>query len=152
TTGHAPDTTGHAPDATGHAPDATGHAPDATGDALEAAGHAPDATGNAPARPGSPYMHMRGPELHLSDAEADGILDHPLGPPDQVFRSGRLENAGGGKGAIHDAVTVVSVERDGTAHFHDEPDIDIHFHLPIDTDWVRHPDAKFRATKEEIGK
>jgi hypothetical protein len=97
-------------------------------------------------------MHMRGPELHLSDADADQILDHPLGPPPEVQRSGRLDNAPGGTAVIPDAVTVVTVEPDGTAHFHDKPNIDIHFHLPIDLDWFRRPDAKLIATKEELGK
>jgi hypothetical protein len=41
------------------------------------------------------------------------------------------ENAPGGGGVIHDRVTTVTVERDGTAHFHDKPDIDPHWQVPI---------------------
>jgi hypothetical protein len=132
----------------GHEPDAAGHEPDTAGTQPGAAGHPPDA-GRGPGRPGSLYMHMRGPELHLSEGELDRILDNPLGPPPEVHRSGRLHPAGGGESIIPDAATIATVERDGTAHFHDKPDIDIHFHLPT------HPpitERELRATKEELGK
>jgi hypothetical protein len=76
-------------------------------------------------------MHMRGPELHLSDADADRILDNPEAPPTPVPKSGRLESAPGGRGVIPDLVATMEVERDGTVHVHDAPDADIHFHVPL---------------------
>src|SRR2546423_1600383 len=77
---------------------------------------APPATPHdvAPPRGPSVYMNMRGPALHLSDREADGILDHPEAPPPAPHVSGKLENAPGGRAVIRDAVTSVTVERDGT--------------------------------------
>jgi hypothetical protein len=43
-----------------------------------------------------------------------------------VMPSGKLHDTGGGAARIDDAVTTVTVDRDGTAHFHDKPDLDIH--------------------------
>ncbi len=98
-------------------------------------------------------MHMRGPSFTLGDGELDAILDNPQQPPPQVERSGRLESAPGGAAVVHDAVTTVTVERDGTAHFHDKRDIDIHFHLPLPSlGWLRDPERAIRETREELGK
>ncbi|MGE5183160.1 MAG: hypothetical protein ACM31C_13915 [Acidobacteriota bacterium] len=106
-----------------------------------------------PKPPGSLYMHMRPPEWHLSDGDADAILDHPLPPPAEVERPGRLEAAPGGTGVIHDAVTQVAVERDGTAHFHDAKDIDIHLHVPLPSlDDLRHSERALRDFGDELGR
>jgi hypothetical protein len=117
-------------------------------------GHEAGATSKSPARPtGSLYMHMRGPELHLSDADADHILDNPEAPPAPVFKSGRLDSAPGGRGRIRDAVTNVEVERDGTAHFHDTPDIDVHLRVPIPSlDGLRHSEEWIHEHADEAGK
>jgi len=40
--------------------------------------------------------------------------------------SHRLDDAPGGRAVIHDIVTEISVDRDGTAHLHDKPDVDAH--------------------------
>lgn len=107
----------------------------------------------APRGPGSPYMHMRGPEFRLSDEGADAIFDHPLGPPPQVPRSGKLENAPGGRAAIHDPVAEIEVERDGTVHVNRTPDIDIHLDLPLPSlSALRDPEKALRGTLKEIGK
>jgi hypothetical protein len=121
------------------------------------AGHrTPDTAGHPDAgRRTSLYMHMRGPSFALGDGELDAILDHPLPPPPQVERSGRLESAPGGAGVVHDAVTTVMVERDGTAHFRDKRDIDIHFHLPLplpSLETLRHPERAIHKAGDELGK
>ena len=76
---------------------------------------------------GHDLMKMRGPELHGVALSFDPDK-HPLPPP--VAISGRLQDAGRGA-VIHDRVTTVAVEQDGTAHFHDKPDAEIHLQLPI---------------------
>ena len=124
----------------------TSGAPDASGSRT-----APDKRAND--QRGSLYMHMRGPEWHLSDGDADRILDHPLPPPPKVYRSGRLQSAPGGTGVIADAVTAVTVEPDGTAHFHDAKDFTFHFHLPLPSlDDLRHSERALRGFGDEIGR
>lgn len=82
-------------------------------------------------QPGSLYMHMRGPELHISDADADQIFAHPEAPPPMLPHNERLENAPGGRGVIRDPVAIIDVEKDGYAHINATPDVDIHFHVPL---------------------
>jgi hypothetical protein len=74
---------------------------------------------------------MRGPDLRLG-ARAIDQMKRGGRAPERVARSGRLESAGGGRGAIHDAVTDITVDRDGTVHLHDKDDVDMHWdiHLP----------------------
>lgn len=88
-----------------------------------------EAAGGSPGA--SRWFTMRGPDLRLGEATLDRIA-HGGRAPERVPRSGRLESAGGGRGAIHDAVTDITVERDGTVHLHDRDDIDMHWdiHLP----------------------
>jgi hypothetical protein len=74
---------------------------------------------------------MRGPDLGLAPDIAARIAAGGRALPEKAHESGRLENAPGGGGVIHDRVTTVTVERDGTAHFHDKPDIDPHWQVPI---------------------
>jgi hypothetical protein len=81
------------------------------------------------ASPGS--LRMRGPDLGLAPDIAARIVAGGRPLPEPVHESGKLENAPGGGGVIHDRVTTVTVERDGTAHFHDKPDIDPHWQVPI---------------------
>jgi hypothetical protein len=71
-------------------------------------------------------MRMRPAGWSRGDAGLAALAAAGAPPPPPVRESGRLEPAPGGEGVIHDQVTAVSVERDGTAHFHDEPDADIH--------------------------
>ena len=81
--------------------------------------------------PGHGLMHMRGPELHPGDAQLESIANagQPLAP--RAHETGRVENAPNGKAVIHDAVTTVRIDRDGTAHLDDKPDIEVHWRLPI---------------------
>jgi hypothetical protein len=83
-------------------------------------------------RPGSNrWFTMRGPDLRLSEGVLERIARGGRAP-ERVARSGRVESAGGGAAVIHDAVTDITVERDGTVHLHDRPDIDMEWdiHLP----------------------
>jgi hypothetical protein len=83
-------------------------------------------------RPGSNrWFTMRGPELRLSEGFLDRIARGGRAP-ERVARSGRVESAGGGTAVIHDAVTDITVERDGTVHLHDRPDVSMEWdiHLP----------------------
>ena len=96
----------------------------------EAAGSRPGET--AGGRPGaSRWFTMRGPDLRLGPETVDQIVRGGRAP-ERIARSGRLESAGGGRGVIHDAVTDVTVDRDGTVHLHDKDDVDLHWdiHLP----------------------
>jgi hypothetical protein len=74
---------------------------------------------------------MRGPDLALAPDAAARIVARGGARAETVHESGKLENAPGGGAVIHDRVTTVTVERDGTAHFHDKPDIEVHVHSPI---------------------
>lgn len=76
-------------------------------------------------------LRMRGPDLGLAPDVAQRLAAGGAPAPARAVESGRLENAPGGGGVIHDRVTTVTVERDGTAHFHDKPDIDPHWQVPI---------------------
>jgi len=76
---------------------------------------------------GRDLMKMRGPELHGVALSFDPDK-HPLPPP--VAISGRLHDAGRNM-VIPDLVTTVKVDPDGSAHFHDKPDAEIHLQLPI---------------------
>jgi hypothetical protein len=98
------------------------------------------AAGAAAVRPGEPvggrpgasrWFTMRGPDLRLGKETLDRIARGGRAP-ERIARSGRLESAGGGTGVIHDAVTDITVERDGTVHLHDRDDVDMHWdiHLP----------------------
>jgi len=75
-------------------------------------------------------LTMRGPDLRVGDRAARDILG-ATPPHDSVVRSGRLAESGGGTAVVHDGVSTLTVDRDGTAHFHDHADIDLHwdFHL-----------------------
>lgn len=89
-----------------------------------------------PSGDGAALMRMRGADLRLERGAAERIATGGAGGPrDELRRSGRLEAQPGGRGIIHDRVTTVHVEADGTAHFQDEKDIDIHFTLPIPRVW-----------------
>jgi len=131
--------------------------------AASAAGTANISTGGAVAPErgrgtdtGKGMFKMRGPELHPGDAAMEHIADAPGHVPSAVIPSKRLEDAGGGS-VIHDAVTTITVDRDGTAHLHDKPDGDIHIStnpLAIITDikdagkviadWAEDPEAGTR--------
>jgi hypothetical protein len=81
---------------------------------------------------GHGYMRMRGAELGLDPRSAERIVEgggHEL--PQETKPSGIMQHVSGGKAVIYDRVTTVSVEQDGTAHFADKPDIDVHLKLPI---------------------
>jgi hypothetical protein len=83
----------------------------------------------------SGLMKMRGADLTLDAGTAERIANAPQAPRDELRKSGKLQSTPGGGAAIYDRVTTLSVEKDGTAHFDDKPDIDTHFHLPIPRLW-----------------
>jgi hypothetical protein len=84
-------------------------------------------------RPGaSRWFTMRGPDLRLGPETVDRIVRGGRAP-ERIARSGRLESAGGGRGVIHDAVTDVTVDRDGTVHLHDKDDVDWHWDIDLPT-------------------
>lgn len=108
------------------------HGPPSAGgaDQLAASSHA--ATGETgPADRATGLLHMRGADLALAPDVADRIAAGGPELPEHAHVSGKLENVSGGGGVIHDRVTTVIVERDGTAHFNDKPYIDVHLHVPI---------------------
>src|SRR3569623_637293 len=74
---------------------------------------------------------MRGADLALAPEVANRIAAGGPELTQPAYHSGKLENVSGGGGVIHDRVTTVTVERDGTAHFHDKAYIDVHLHVPI---------------------
>jgi hypothetical protein len=83
----------------------------------------------APAPSSSPLMTMREPELRPGDDALAPIAGTgSAAAPAPV--SGRLESVSGGTSVIHDRVTTITVERDGTAHLHDKPYFEIHFLHP----------------------
>lgn len=87
-------------------------------------GSSATATGSAsashePAERGHGLMTMRGPELHPGDAVLAHIADAPSYEPRAVPPPR----------PIGDMVTTVSVDRDGTAHFHDRGDAEAHANL-----------------------
>jgi hypothetical protein len=108
----------------------------APGQAIAAGAAGPAAVSPGEVGPGggrgpNRWLTMRGPDLRLGEGFLDRIA-HSGRAPARVARSGRLESAGGGTGVIHDAVTDITVDRDGTAHLHDRPDVswDWDIHLP----------------------
>ena len=137
---HATDhalTTNHEPAAnhaltTHHAPGAVeataSHAPGAD---ETTASHAPGADEATPHRAPGGLLRMRGADLTLAPDVAEHIAAG--GPPlvEPVHESGKLDSVSGGGAVIRDRVTTVAVERDGTAHFADKPDIALRWHVPI---------------------
>ncbi len=83
---------------------------------------------------GTGLMRMRGPDLDLDPQVAERIAaaGHK---PDELRRSGKLKSQPGGGAIIHDRVTTMTVEPDGSANFDDLKDIDPQFKLPIPKIW-----------------
>jgi hypothetical protein len=71
-------------------------------------------------------LGMRGPELHPSDDAMAHIAEQPGHQGTTAIPSHRLDNAPNGREVIHDAVTEITVDRDGTAHLHDKGDLTAH--------------------------
>lgn len=112
-------------------------------------------TGSGSGSTGKNLFRMRGPELKPTAINSFDPNAHPAPPPVQI--SGRLQDAGRGS-VINDRVTTVTVERDGTAHFHDKPDGEVHVIIPIVTreqlgnmlrTWYADPYAQTRAGKPQ---
>jgi hypothetical protein len=129
------------------------------------ASSAGNSTGTAAPEPGRGHgtgagkgmFEMRGPELHPGDAAMEHIADAPGHEPVAVIPSGRVDSAPGGRAVIHDEVTTITVDRDGTAHLHDKADGDIHISVnPLAiisnvkavgtsiADWAKDPEAGTR--------
>jgi len=97
--------------------------------------------------PKTSLLRMRaGTDLGLDADVAERIASTPGHRGSEPYRSGRVEHRPDGTAVVHDAVTRLEVERDGTAHFHDKPYIDIKFHWPIPT-W----DFDIDKMRHEIG-
>lgn len=125
-----------------------------------------DTPGTLPTPTGAPKtsLGMRGPALHPSDDQLAHIADAPgHDPPPPLIPSKRLDDAPNGRAVIHDAVTTISVDRDGTVHLHDKPDVDAHLDInPLAVitnvkdagktiaDWAVDPEAskKFGRTQD----
>jgi hypothetical protein len=71
-------------------------------------------------------LGMRGPELHPTDDAMAHIAEQPGHRGTTAIPSHRLDNAPNGREVIHDAVTEITVDRDGTAHLHDKADLTAH--------------------------
>jgi hypothetical protein len=82
--------------------------------------------------PSTSLMHMRahGTGLEVTSEMAARIPGTPYRPGEPTI-TGKLESTPGGGAVVHDAVTTMTVERDGNVTFADKPDIDLQFHLPI---------------------
>jgi hypothetical protein len=74
-------------------------------------------------------LGMRGPELHPSDEAMGHIAEQPGHQGTTPIPSRRLDNAPNGREVIHDAVTEITVDRDGTAHLHDKGDVTAHIDI-----------------------
>jgi hypothetical protein len=108
--------------------------------------------GAEPSAAGSPSTSP-GPDLGGHGGSIlEAIANRPDAPtpPAPIKPSGSLQPNGGGTARIDDVVTTVTVERDGTAHFHDKADIDIHFHLPS-LDVFRDPGKSWEEAKQGLG-
>ncbi len=118
--------------ATGATAGSSGEVGRGTAIATGAAAGSPGEAGAGGHRGSNRWFTMRGPDLRLSEGFLDRIA-HGGRAPGRVARSGRVESAGGGTAVIHDAVTDVTVERDGTVHLHDRADVDMHWDLHLPT-------------------
>lgn len=77
-------------------------------------------------------MRMRVPDLGLHPDVAERIAGAAsAGPHDEVRRSGKLESEPGGRAVVHDGVTTMSVDRDGSVTFHDKPTLDVKARAPM---------------------
>jgi hypothetical protein len=74
-------------------------------------------------------LGMRGPELHPSDESLGHIAEQPGHQGTTPITSHRLDDAPNGRQVIHDAVTEITVDRDGTAHLHDKGDATAHIDI-----------------------
>jgi len=91
---------------------------------------------------GTGFMHMRGPDLKPDGDVMATIAAAGKPAPSPPHESGRLDDAPNGKAVIHDAVTTVTVDKDGSAHFHDKPDIEIHVPIVgLVHDLIVHPET-----------
>ncbi len=88
--------------------------------------------------PTSGWLKMRGPELRIDDAFLERSLRNSP-PPEVVPKSGRVAPAGGGTSVIRDRVATVTIDRDGKAHLHARPDVEVHWdiHLPTPGEIMR---------------
>jgi hypothetical protein len=84
---------------------------------------------------GTGFMRMRGPDLGLGSETAERIAISRTAPSDEQRKSGKLQSQPGGRAIVHDRVTTMSVEQDGSIDFEDKKDIDLRFKLPIPKVW-----------------
>ncbi|HEV7554103.1 MAG TPA: hypothetical protein VGO00_01545, partial [Kofleriaceae bacterium] len=106
---------------------AAAHKPVATSVALVGQPGVPAATGAA-TETSHVSLAMRGIDLRLGDGAARDIV---RAVRDGAVRSSRVTESRDGTAVIPDGVTTVTVDRDGTAHFHDHEDVDLHWDLHV---------------------
>jgi hypothetical protein len=108
----------------------------------------PNETGTAPSPTPSPgtssLLHMRALDLRVHDEALVPAqrLDEPVGPS-------RIAWSHDGTGVVHDRVTTMHVDPDGTAHLQDAPDFNINLPLPS-LDTLRHLPSALRAAPGEL--
>lgn len=88
----------------------------------------PGPSGGGPNR----WLTMRGADLRLDHDFLDQVASGGK-PLERPGTSGKLAPNGGGTAVTRDRVTTMTVHRDGTVNFEDEPDIDIHFDINLPT-------------------
>jgi hypothetical protein len=107
-------------------------------------------------------LGMRGLALHPSDAALEHIADVPVHVGTTPQSTVTIDSAPNGRRAMHVPGTTLVVERDGTAHFTDDPDIDAAFKLTPTAlgleasalksqvkEWLADPDAFKRAGRTQ---
>jgi hypothetical protein len=74
----------------------------------------------------------RGADLRLDAATAERIASaSPAVTREEVHGSGRLEPQPGGRAVVHDTVTTVDVDADGSVTFRDKPTLDVKSGVPM---------------------
>ncbi len=118
--------------------------------------------------PRGPEGDHRAANLSLDSGTAERIASAPHTRGAEPKITGRLEPTPGGGAVVNDAVTTMTVERDGNIKFDDKPDIDVKLKLPIPnldpeqirkdlgkviTDWYRDPYANAKyGPKSEVAR
>lgn len=101
-------------------------------------------------------MRMRGSDLgvHLDLGLRPGVAERIASagsaePRDEVRRSGRLESQPGGRAVVHDTVTTMSIDADGSVTFADKPTFDVKARAPMSA--VLDPEFR-REVKQHVAK
>jgi hypothetical protein len=95
--------------------------------------------------PTSSLLHMRALDLRVHD-EALVPAQRLDDPPDKSPIAWRHD----GRGVVHDLVTTMHVDPDGTAHFQDRPDFKIEIPLLPSLDTLRHLPSEIKGAPEAM--